>query len=188
MGWVYFHKRDGVSALEALKSEFGMDKPDADKEVVRSIVRLNAVYLAVRAKKDGVVRAYVVAINRAPSDHHNFGYKDMSEDMHPLYYDVPNDFLDLLSPVEPDSSASRWRAAVRARNVRKSRAKELNDGAVVRFPAPLHFRDGEVVQEFIAVKHGRKLLFRKNDESGALGFGSLYRISNLAQYEYEVLA
>lgn len=75
-------------------------------------------------------------------DRYEFYYKDMSEDMHPYYYDCPIGILNLLTPTE-NESANAWRVACRKRIEEKKTAKKnphaLNNlpvGSRITFAAP----------------------------------------------------
>jgi hypothetical protein len=57
---------------------------------------------------------------------YTFGYKDMSEDMHPYYYDCPISILNLLTETESEN-AKEWRRRCKERHEEKKKAKKNPD-------------------------------------------------------------
>src|SRR3546814_15017544 len=87
-------------------------------------------------------------------DGHQFGYKDMSENMGPCEADCPAAILELLSPTDHEYALD-WRARCRANLV--LRARKLSDGDRIRLPEPLTFTDGNVAQEFVVRSEERRV-------------------------------
>src|SRR3546814_8342346 len=75
--------------------------------------------------------------------------------MGPCEADCPAAILDLLSPTEHEY-ALEWRARCRANLAH--RARKLADGDRIRLPEPVTFTDGNVAQEFVVCKRGRRLV------------------------------
>src|SRR3546814_16727894 len=81
----------------------------------------------------GIVFAVVCLVRWNPRsrDGHQFGYKDMSENMGPCEADCPAAILELLSPTDHEYALD-WRARCRANLV--LRARKLSDGDRIRLP------------------------------------------------------
>ncbi|EZP65197.1 hypothetical protein BV96_04718 [Sphingomonas paucimobilis] len=94
----------------------------------------------------------------------------LSENMGPCEADCPAAILDLLSPTEHEYALD-WRARCRANLAH--RARKLADGDRIRLPEPVTFTDGNVAQEFVVCKRGRRLVLRDPQN------GCFYRISRL---------
>ena len=90
--------------------------------------------------------------------------------MGPCETDCPASILDLLTPTDKEYALD-WRARCRANLER--RARKLADGDRIRLPEPMKFSDGNVLQEFIVAKRGRRLILRDPQRGGH------YRISRL---------
>src|SRR3546814_11099064 len=78
--------------------------------------------------------------------------------------------LELISPTDHEYALD-WRARCRANLV--LRARKLSDGDRIRLPEPLTFTDGNVAQEFVVCKRGRRLVLRDPQN------GCFYRINRL---------
>ena len=140
-------------------------------------------YAAVQEMADGVpgtVLAIVCLVRWNPRSHdgHQFGYKDMTETMGPCEADCPAAILDLLSPTD-NQYALDWRARCRASLER--RARKLADGDRIRLPEPMTFTDGNVAQEFVICKRGRRLILRDPDNGG------FYRISRFMERDWTIV-
>src|SRR3546814_944011 len=73
----------------------------------------------------GFALVCLVRWNPRSRDGHQFGYKDMSENMGPCEADCPAAILELLSPTDHEYALD-WRARCRANLV--LRARKLSDG------------------------------------------------------------
>src|SRR3546814_7476623 len=72
-----------------------------------------------------------------------------------------------------------WRSRVRANLV--LRARKLSDGDRIRLPEPLTFTDGNVAQEFVVCKRGRRLVLRDPQN------GCFYRINRLMHRAWTIV-
>ncbi|WP_337847823.1 hypothetical protein [Sphingomonas sp.] len=140
-------------------------------------------YAAAQTLENGVAGAVFAMVclvrwNPRSRDGHQFGYKDMSENMGPCEADCPAHILDLLTPTE-SQYALEWRQRCRA-NI-AHRARKLVDGDRLRLPEPMTFTDGHVAQEFIVTKRGRRVVLRDPDTGGC------YRISRLMERAWSII-
>ncbi len=177
MGWTFFHKPNGVKAIQAVKREIG--EACAARVVAESATR-EAVFLVIKANEpdskvyvpdaDGTVRVIAVfAIKSAPKSEYNFGYKDMTETMGPYGLEAPGCILDAASPLretngpEPEYSSLRSATEYRERSRRMAKAKaakrSMKEGAKIELPDALNF-GGTMESRFTAVRCGRKVYFR----------------------------
>lgn len=144
MGWTGTHVPKGTKTIDALHGEWAYD-PEFKNRILKEAVVGSVYYAAVRRKDGDGVFALVVVTQRNSKDYFNFSYKEMSEDMHPYYYDCPAAILDLLT--EPiNDEAAEWRRICRERQARgKVNKGKLTDGAIIKLPEPLRFVgvDGE---------------------------------------------
>lgn len=120
----------------------------------------------------------LVRWNPRSRDGHQFGYKDMSENMGPCEADCPASILDLLSPTD-NKHALDWRERCRANIAR--RARKLSDGDRIRLEQPVTFTDGHVAPEFVVCKRQRSLMLRDPDN------GCFYRISRLMERAWSIV-
>lgn len=132
MGWCFYHREVGQSDLEHFRQELlGTTGPEGavnDVGTVRHRLidgesRRNAVFYGALEITENDSPPYVTAliclIHRAGrSPGHNFGYKDLSEDMGVGQVDCPERILALLTPVElchfgeiGTQAARQWRTA-----------------------------------------------------------------------------
>lgn len=173
MGWTFTHKPEGITAKEFLVKEFTEDSERASFKVLKSAVKLHVGYFQIeriiKATGERSVFALVVHIQRCPSDHHNFGWKEVEESMGPYEVDCPLDILDGLDETTSEY-ALRWRKDVLEYNARKKKAG-IKNGQWVKFAKPISFTDGSKGQVFQCEKRGRKTFFSKKG-----GWG-VYKIS-----------
>lgn len=145
MGWTYYHLDDTSSTGK--KKE--LDTYYAS--VVKSQMVGNVYYAAYKAK-DGNVSAAVVLTAKDRNSYYNFGYKDMTENIGPGYYDCPSSILDLLTPTD-NESANEWRNKCRVYQKNKKLIKEAPIGTIISW------KDGSSVR--YAEKVDRMFQFKK---------------------------
>lgn len=159
MGWTYFYKARGVKAVDAIKSECGVDW--CAKHVVAESATREAVFLVVRQQEpdskvyvpdaDGYVRALAVfKIDVRPRDSYNFGYKDMTEAMGPVGCEAPMSIIEQCSPLrdpigpEPEYSSLLSAREYRERSKRmaehKAFKRKLKPGDKIMLARPMTFR------------------------------------------------
>lgn len=159
MGWTSYHathyKRNGsIDRKAELDYElFCHEGEDGHKLVKSSMV--GAVYYAAVHHPKGHVYGLVVLTQTDMKDYYNFYYKDMSEDMHPFYYDCPQSILKLLSPTDY-KGALEWRE-----NCKKAAEKKKSPTALSNLPigAQIQFRWGDGVKT--VVKHAPAYQFKR---------------------------
>lgn len=103
MGWTYFYNHDRANRIELCRREFG-NKPSW-ATIVKDAIIGTTYYAAMKSTKTGEVWGLVVLTDMADGE---FGYKDMSEDMMPYYFDCPVEIIKLLSPTD-NQYANEWR-------------------------------------------------------------------------------
>jgi hypothetical protein len=113
------------------------------KDVIRHLIkdepRLTTLAHCVRGNilwtvqkwedRDAFIGCYILMgpVKGNGDDPYACGYKDMSEEMHPYYYNCPVKYLDMAPEVCPE-----WREKVRAIAARKSTKLEVGDIAILR--------------------------------------------------------
>ncbi|WP_196769057.1 DUF6927 domain-containing protein [Neomoorella thermoacetica] len=116
-------------------------------------------YLAVEtgdASGPKEVFAVVCLLSYRPKDYFNFGYKDMSEDMGPYYYNCPERILKLLTPTE-NKLALEWREKCWERIRAKKARPKLREGMIIQFVEPLQFSNG-VKENIFKLEDLRRLI------------------------------
>ncbi len=113
MGWTYTNKDKHVSASEYIEKHLLVwNRPGYKYTVLDGgVVKFRTYYGAVEQlnldTNERNVFAVVILLNY-PKDYHNFGYKDMSEDMGPCQSECPERILKLLTPTASEY-AIEWR-------------------------------------------------------------------------------
>jgi hypothetical protein len=126
MGWTYPYGATRAQVIDELTRE----QENANGGVFRTLrkcFRGNTMYALHETGPEGQTRKWI-GIYLLQRSQGSWGYKDMSEDMHPYYYDCPVSYLDEAD--EPTSeSAKEWRALVRqeaeARAAKKPKVGEI---------------------------------------------------------------
>lgn len=175
MGWTYTHKKENEKIVDFFKREFESFTGLRQVNILDCSVKNRVAYIALADTREGKteVRAVVCLLDYSPKDYHNFGYKDMSEEMGPYAYDCPKKILDLLSPTT-DENALKWRASCR-----EMLKKTLKAGDKVRFKQALTFsRSGLILNEFVYVKGS---VFAAPQVAA---YGGRFRITNWKQREF----
>lgn len=105
-----------------------------------------------------------------------WGYKDMSENCGPCYYNCPGSVLDLLTPTS-NEAAVNWRDACRRTIARRDRLKALKPGMRILLDTPMTFTNGDVIDSLDIVKgwRGRGIGFESNGQRYAPGREALLR-------------
>ena len=185
MGWTTTHKTPGQPLIRFFEREFNYDNETRSGKILlcKAHVYQREVYMAyqVTNKQSGQtdVIGLVCKIQFHPKAyHHNFSYKDMSEDMGPLYSDCPESILNLLTPTD-NKRALAWRQKCRQR----LNKPPLRTDSIIRFENEICFKNHSERYKVFKVVNARKLLFKV---AGQHGF---YRISRrlLNHYKWEVL-
>lgn len=161
MGWTYTFKPKSVSVREFFEEKFNYKEENGKygKVLDSAVVNLRTAYIAYEmgdAQGKREVIAVVCALDYAPNDPYNFGYKDMDETMGPYRYDCPERILKLLTPTEHEW-AKEWREKcwerIRAKKVRP----KLKKGMVIKFADSIVFSSGRQEDAF-RVEDPRRLI------------------------------
>lgn len=170
MGWLYTHKDSSVSVKDFLINKVNYQKDDGryGKVLDIAIKNLKTAYMAyeIYTPENGVrVVAFIFLLDYVPKDYYNFGYKDMDETEGSCEPECPERIMKLLTPTD-SKYANAWRERC-WENIRKAKAiKKLKVGMRIRFPKPLTFGNGDIVQEFV-VYDAKKRLFDNPNKSYA---------------------
>ena len=140
MGWTFTQRRKGEGTLAFFGRELDWQRGGASGEVIAAkSPSFGETYLAYRSREaDGSERVSAIV---CPSTWRrnatlNFGYKDISEEMHPYYYACPGSILALLTPTASES-ANRWRTTCREQMEKRKSVPKLRPGLVLRLAEPL---------------------------------------------------
>lgn len=124
MGWSFSYETDRSAYI----AEITAPSQWSGVEVVQQRLAGNHLWLLLRRTATG--RKFIGLILLAKERGGGWGSKDLSEDMHPYYYDCPLSLLEAAD--EPESQdAATWRAKVREYHARKRRVFEA--GNIVEF-------------------------------------------------------
>ena len=154
MGWTYTYateykngRIDRKAEMEKLINSTWSDGKQHNR-LVRGTLKGSVYYAAVENLEDHRIWGLVCLTATSKWD---FGYKDMSEDMLPFYFDCPKAILDLLSPTENENSR-KWREAC-YENLERKKGKvspgRLAADTTIEFEFPFdsnYFKKGQTVQ------------------------------------------
>jgi hypothetical protein len=137
MGWTFFNDT-GATTGEICTREFSDTNPAGDRWSIVDQSTRGAVWYAIgRLDRVGQPPVFYGVVWLTSRRGGQFGYKDMSEDMGPYYYDCPARLLDQLDQLAPNApqSAIEWRAKCRAKLAAKRKPRpKLAPGQIVTFP------------------------------------------------------
>lgn len=133
MGWTFFADNPAETRESIIRREF---ETTASGEHAYSwgfdsmAVRGSTVYAIMwREHSTTKNRVYFGTVILTQRKRGQFGYKDMSEDCGPYYYDAPVGMikrLNLLAPVDPGSNAAGWRVrCLQHADERKAKRREV---------------------------------------------------------------
>lgn len=171
---------------DCLSSKPSNVKQYLDREFAKGLVASAMVgtqyYAAYRSKKTGEVFA-VVVITRTQGG--EWGYKVMDESVEPYYYNCPAKILKLLTPTD-QPHANEWRQKCVQASVRKTLAKSLKNGDVIKFDDQLSFgkygtEDTFIVCNYAIANKKPRIRFRMN------GTKILCRITNWRDRPFTLL-
>lgn len=161
MGWTFAHKEKGVTIRQFFEKEFGYTDKETGvyHKVLECAATFTEAYLAIEvgdASGPKEVFAVVYLLSYRPKDYFNFGYKDMSEDMGPYYYNCPEHILKLLTPTE-NKLALEWREKCWERIRAKKARPKLREGMIIKFAEPIEFTSG-IKESVFQIKDLRRLI------------------------------
>lgn len=138
MGWTYMHRDKGTSNKDFFQEDF-----DAGTKFHAHGTVNGVFYAAVETPRHpGEVWALVALTNWVPSEYHNFGFKDMSEEMGPYEHRAPLSVLNALTPTD-HPAAMEWRERVAQYHEQRAALRGLRDGDQIVLGTPLPFTDGQ---------------------------------------------
>ena len=137
MGWTFYratqYKNGKIDRLKECRDEFG--KAPKWATIVKDALVGTTYYAAMKSTDTGEIWALIVLTS---IENEKFGYKDMSEDMEPCYYDCPVSILNLLSPVANENasccSAHAASSALKRLNAAKKLTVTLPRNAFLQYP------------------------------------------------------
>lgn len=103
MGWTYSFIYGTTDRLELCRNQFGSQPSWAT--IIKDAIVDDVYYAAMKDTETGTIWGLVVLTDIYNGE---FGYKDMSEDMLPYYFDCPKEIIKLLSPTN-NEYANQWR-------------------------------------------------------------------------------
>jgi len=170
MGW-WLSNEHHEKAIDYIKQDY--------PNIIKHSQRGNVIYTAIKCKDDKIVGC----VFRVRKDNRSWGYKEMSEDMHPYYYDCPESILKILSPTDCER-CNQWRKNCREKAKQTSldnkKRLQVENGDIVIFEKPVRFSNGDEIQKFfVACK--KKGIFTKEINAYAN-----YRIRGWKHLNFEV--
>ena len=121
-------------------------------------------------------------------DGDSVGYKPMSEEAHPYYYDCPAHLFEFAGPTD-NPNATEWRKACDNLRARRNAVRRLRDGDRIKLKLPLTFGVGRwrftesefVAETFDAYRRKPIRVWR------CVSNNQLVRITKLESREFELL-
>lgn len=136
MGWTFFTDT-GETTGEICTREFTSTNAAGDCwSVVDQSTRGSVWYAIGRVDKVGHAPVFYGLIWLTSRKQGDFGYKDMTENCGPYYWDMPKRLLDQLDQLAPNATghALEWRAKCRAKLAAKRKpARTFSPGQLVQF-------------------------------------------------------
>lgn len=142
MGWTetyYYTKLSHKERRQELDKLFTWESESKTYKVLRSSIVSNTYYAAVEMieKESGsrdVWGTVCLMSERKEGYGYWYGYKYMSEDMGPYYYDCPIKILDLLTPTD-NEQANEWRKRCYEK-AKKPKLSSMKEGDRIKFICP----------------------------------------------------
>lgn len=188
MGWTYLTKNDGQSVTDVFEELCTFESGGYRSRLLDcAVVSLFTAYAAIErvtiATGKKQTYALVCLLDHAPGERHNFGYKDIDEDMGPYEDQCPERILELLTPTE-NPRAIEWRGKCWERIERRKKYPPLKTGSYLVLDKPLEFADGQKRRVFY-IKDARRRIFLASP-NGYLRY-KLPASARLAETGYQVL-
>jgi len=172
MGWSYTHREPGMADRAWFRHEWGSRIRILDSATVNS-----TFYAACEHENEpGKVWAAVVLVKRCHG-YHNFGWKDMGEEMGPCESKCPERILNRLTETE-SPFALQWRERCREYARNKKFLRRLKVGQTVKLLNPMTFGT-EAAQYLTKASLPRRKNIYMTER------GNYVRFSNLADYPFE---
>jgi len=115
MGWTFFNVNRSESRSDIIRREFSQEwKPESPTAFGFDSMaeRGSTIYAIAWRESPGLPRVYYGMVFLTRRNGEQFGYKDMSEDVGPCYYDAPKRMIRRLETLAPNPTgyAAYWRA------------------------------------------------------------------------------
>lgn len=142
MGWSYQNKGKSVSIKSFFADMYNFESEKITSKLIDcKVVGMKTAYMAIEhtspeGKKE--VFACVALLDYRKNDFYNFGYKSMSEDAMPYYYDCPESILALLTPTFNDNSL-KWRVECHKQRAKVATKSSLKVGDKITIDVALSF-------------------------------------------------
>lgn len=189
MGWTYLHKDASQTLRDFFSKEFGdgtVYNGKINRLVDIATIHLKECYMAWESEDintgDKQVSAVVCILDYQPKSDMNFGYKDITEDMGPNYYNCPERILKLLSPTD-NQWAKDWRDKCYMNIANMKSKAPLRENMIIEFKNEFSWNksigDWKV---FKTTKHNKSLYVQ--GYFGGKTRTSLLTIPNMKKYDY----
>jgi hypothetical protein len=143
MGWLFYHREKNAES----NAEHFAKKFDKRYQMVAHGTVGTVFYAALRDLHTDEVSAFI-ALTAWRREHHNFGYKDMTESMLPGACAAPKKVLDALTETT-DEYALEWRANCRRYHEQRAFLRtHLKPGTRLRLTHPLRFTNATTRDTF----------------------------------------
>jgi hypothetical protein len=181
MGWTTTYREKGIKTEDFFCKEFG-DGRNGGKGIIKLMTHGTECYAAYRMEDDRIIGLVILTSNKKDS-YFNFGWKEMTEDMGPCYYNCPKAILDMLTPLPDNQSeydySHKWRKLCYEQLAKNNQKLHIMIGTTIKFQTPLTFRNGIMLDTFTCVDT-RKHIFSANT-------GGLYRLPPRCLTDYAVI-
>lgn len=173
MGWTFTQTNETVKGFMD-RTFAGWEGKEFKTKMLASGINKNVYYAAMESiPQDGVIGkakevwALVCPVStrkiKSAFGLREVGYKDMTENWEPFYYDVPKKVWDILEANKqymPDSKGARnWRDEVRKHKAEYVKPVALQVGVKIKLKNPAQFSCCQE-DEFIVMQTGRKKIFQ----------------------------
>lgn len=141
MGWLF-----GFSSASDVKDSLNRERSKRFKIVDQASTNYGRHLWTVLQPAEG--KSFIV-LDLLEKHEGDWGYKDITEDMHPFYYDCPLRLIEAAGPTDHEES-NKWRAAVIAH--REQQKRTFDEGSFIECYGTLY----QVVE-----KKGRSMIVRR---------------------------
>ncbi len=131
MGWTFTQNAKRADVIAELTAETNAD--GREYRTLRKCFRGNTMYALHESRISGALKKWIAVYLLQRDQGFGWGYKSMSEDMGPCYYDCPLFYLDQ-ADAPMGATAAEWRAKVRLQAAMKPKVGQtwrLMKGCVV---------------------------------------------------------
>lgn len=169
MGYTFYDNK-----VKSPKKELDSIFNTKDRELLLSRIRGNIYYGAIQNKNTLQIYAVICKFENRKF----FGYKKMTENEHPFFYNCPKNILNILSETDNENALS-WRFKV-SDHIKKSDSLADNVGKTYIFDEGFKY-NGAVYDSFILKREGSEYYFYNET------LGKIFRIKNIERYNFKVV-